>query len=306
MTVSFGLGALFAEWPKAVVCVGTFDGVHLGHQAVIAEGLRQARAAELPLVVATFDRHPAATLAPDRCPKSLAPLEENLRQFEKLGVSATVVLPFDAAMASMEAEAFLEEILKKALRADRLVVGHDFAMGRGRVGTPEWLAGRLPTTVLAPFEQNGVRVSSSEIRRAVAAGEMEHAADLLGRPFALTGVIVGGQKLGRTLGFPTANLARTIDGVIPADGVYAAWFHAPAGRFPAALAIGTRPAVGGGPRSIEAFLIEYGGASLYGQACRIEVIEMLREERNFPSLEALVEQMNRDVSEVERKLSLGS
>jgi riboflavin kinase/FMN adenylyltransferase len=306
MTVSFGLGALRAEWPKAVVCVGTFDGVHLGHRAVIEEGLRQARATELPLVVATFDRHPAATLAPERCPKSLAPLEENLRQFEALGVSSTVVLPFDAAMAAMSAERFLEEILKDALRTDRLVVGHDFAMGHGRVGTPEWLAGRLPTTVLAPFEQNGVRVSSSEIRRAVAAGEMAHATELLGRPFNLTGVIVGGQKLGRTLGFPTANLARTMDGVVPADGVYVAWFHAPSGRYPAALAIGTRPAVGGGPRSIEAFLLDYNGASLYGQPCRIEVVEMLREERNFPSLDALVEQMTQDVAEVERKLKIGS
>lgn len=306
MTVSFGLGALRAEWPKAVVCVGTFDGVHLGHRAVIEEGLRQAQVAELPLIVATFDRHPAATLAPDRCPKALAPLEENLRQFEALGVSATVVLPFDAAMAAMPAERFLEEILKDALRTDRLVVGHDFAMGHGRVGTPEWLANRLPTTVLAPFEQNGVRVSSSEIRRAVAAGEMAHATELLGRPFSLTGVVVGGQKLGRTLGFPTANLARMIDGVVPADGVYAAWFHSLRGRFPAALAIGTRPAVGGGPRSIEAYLMDYDGASLYGQSSRIEVVEMLREERNFPSLDALIEQMNLDVAEVERKLNIGS
>ncbi len=306
MTVSFGLGALCAEWPKAVVSVGTFDGVHLGHRAVIEEGLNQARATELPLIVATFDRHPAATLAPDRCPKALAPLEENLRQFEALGVSSTVVLPFDAEMAAMPAERFLDEVLKEALRTDRLVVGHDFAMGHGRVGTPEWLASRLPTTVLAPFEQNGVRVSSSEIRRAVAAGEMTHATELLGRPFSLTGVVVGGQKLGRTLGFPTANLARTIDGVVPADGVYAAWFHSPKGRFPAALAIGTRPAVGGGPRSIEAYLMDYDGASLYGQSCRIDVIEMLREERNFPSLDALIVQMNLDVTEVERKLKIGS
>ena len=295
MTVSFGLGALCAEWARAVACVGTFDGVHLGHRAVVAEAARQAREAELPLVLATFDRHPAAILAPERRPKALAPLEENLREFAGLGVGATVVLPFDAAMAAMPAAAFLETVLKGSLRAESLVVGHDFAMGRGREGTAAWLAERMPTTVVPPLKVAGVRVSSSAIRSAVEAGDLEAAARLLGRPFALSGVVVGGQRLGRTLGYPTANLARTVDGVLPADGVYAARFHAPHGRFPAALAVGTRPAVGGGPRSIEAYLMDYDGASLYGAACRIEVVARLREERDFPSLGALVEQMGRDV-----------
>jgi riboflavin kinase/FMN adenylyltransferase len=302
MTVSFGLGALRAEWPRAVACVGTFDGVHLGHRAVIGEAARQAQEAELPLVLATFDRHPAAVLAPDRCPKALAPLEENLRQFEALGVSATVILPFDRAMADMSADTFLESVLKGALKSDRLVVGHDFAMGHGRVGTAEWLAERLPTTIVPPFELDGIRVSSSRIRKAVGEGNAETATRLLGRPFVLSGVVIGGQKLGRTLGFPTANLARTIDGVVPADGVYASWFHAPRGRFPAALAIGTRPAVGGGPRSIEAYLLDYDGASLYGQACRVEVVAKLRDEWDFPSLDALVEQIRRDVEQVRSAL----
>ena len=298
MTVLSGLGALRAEWPRAVACVGTFDGVHRGHRAVIAEAARQAREAELPLVLATFDRHPAAVLAPERCPRTIAPLEENLREFAGLGAAVAVVLPFDAAMAAMPAASFLEDVVRGALRADRIVVGHDFAMGRGREGTAAWLEGRIPTTTVPPFVVDGARVSSSAIRRAVEAGDMAVAARLLGRPFALSGVIVGGQRLGRTLGYPTANLARTIDGVLPADGVYAARFHAPHGVFKAALAIGTRPAVGGGPRSVEAYLLDYDGASLYGAPCRIEVVARLREERDFPSLEALVEQMGRDVREV--------
>ena len=132
--------------------------------------------------------------------------------------------------------------------------------------------GAHPTTVVPPFEIDGVRVSSSAIRRAVEAGDMDAAARLLGRPFALSGVVVGGQRLGRTLGYPTANLARTIDGVLPPDGVYAARYHAPHGAFPAALAIGTRPATGAGPRSIEAYLMDYDGASLYGLPARIEVV----------------------------------
>ena len=302
MIVSFGLGALRAEWPRAVACVGTFDGVHLGHQAVVQEAARQAREAELPLVLATFDRHPAAVLAPERCPKAIAPLEENLREFAKLGVGVTVVLPFDGSTAALPADEFLQSVLREALHADRLVVGHDFAMGRGREGTAEWLAARIPTTVVLPFERDGVRVSSSAIRRAVAEGDMAMAAALLGRPFTLGGVVVGGQRLGRTLGYPTANLARTTDGVLPADGVYAAWFDAPHGRFPAALAIGTRPAAGGGPRSIEAYLMDYDGASLYGAACRVEIVARLRAEWDFPSLDALVAQMGRDVEEARNAL----
>lgn len=302
MTVSFGLGALRVEWPRAVACVGTFDGVHLGHQAVIREAARQARETELPLVLVTFDRHPAAVLAPERCPQAIAPLEENLREFAALGVGVAVVLPFDAETAALSAEDFLGGTLQGALRAERVVVGHDFAMGRGREGTAEWLATRIPTTVVPPFEVNGVRISSSAIRRAVAEGDVEMAASLLGRSFALSGVIVGGQRLGRTLGYPTANLARTIDGVLPADGIYAAHFEAPHGRFPAALAIGTRPAAGGGPRSIEAYLMDYDGASLYGAACRVEVVARLREEWDFPSLDDLVVQMGKDVDDARKAL----
>lgn len=305
MTVSFGLGALCAEWPRAVACVGTFDGVHVGHRAVISEAARQAREAELPLVLATFDRHPAAILAPQRRPKALASLEENLREFAGLGVGVAVVLPFDQAMAAMPATEFLQNVLVGALRADRLVVGHDFAMGHGREGTTEWLAQRMPTTVVPPFSIDGARVSSSAIRRAIEAGEVERATLLLGRSFALSGVVVGGQRLGRTLGYPTANLARSVDGALPADGVYAAWFDAPHGRFPAALAIGTRPAVGGGPRSVEAYLMDYDGASLYGAACRIEVVARLRPEWDFPTLEALVEQMGRDVEAARAALGAG-
>lgn len=221
MQVHFGVGLLRAEWSRAVVCVGTFDGVHLGHRAVIGRAVEEARNAELPCALATFDRHPFAVLNPARCPKAIADLGENLREFERLGVAVAVVLPFDAALSRMSADVFLRDVLQGAMHASNLVVGHDFAMGNGREGTPEWLAARVPTTVVPPFEIEGHRVSSSAIRTAIAEGNVESAARLLGRPFELTGVVVGGQKLGRTLGYPTANLARSIDGVLPADGVYA-------------------------------------------------------------------------------------
>lgn len=302
MQVHFGVGLLKAEWARAVGCVGTFDGVHRGHQAVIRRAVETAQSAELPCCLVTFDRHPAAVLAPDRCPKALASLEQNLEAFARLGVAVALVLPFDVALSQMSAQDFLNEILEARVRADRLVVGHDFAMGHRRQGTTDWLAERIPTEVVAPFELEGLRVSSSAIRQAVQEGEMELAARLLGRPFAIDGVVVSGQRLGRQLGYPTANLARSFDQVLPPDGVYAARVLWNGGAYDAALAIGTRPAVGGGDRTIEAYLLDYPGDSLYGLAVSMELRHRLREERNFPSLDALKEQMARDVLEARDRL----
>ena len=298
MQVHFGVGTLRAEWRKAVVCLGTFDGVHLGHQAVVRNAVNLAQTHELPCVLVTFDRHPAAVLAPSRCPKTIAGLQENLRAFKSLGVSATAVLPFDIELSRMSAERFLREILLGSVRAAKIVVGHDFAMGHGREGTTEWLSARVPTVVVPAFEVDGLRVSSSAIRQAVSAGEMERANALLGRPFALSGVVVGGQKLGRKLGYPTANIARSFDQVMPMDGIYASWIETPLGRFKAATSIGTRPAVGGQDRTIESYLLDYPGDSIYGAAIELELIHRVREERNFPSLEALTSQIERDVQDI--------
>jgi riboflavin kinase/FMN adenylyltransferase len=302
MQVHFGVGLLRAEWRKSVACVGTFDGVHLGHQAVIQEAVAQARTQELPCVLVTFDRHPAAILAPSLRPKSLAGLQENLQAFKSLGVSATVVLPFDAELSRMSAERFLREILIGAVKAASLVVGHDFAMGHGREGTAEWLATRVPTSIVPPFEIDGVRVSSSAIRVAVAEGRMEDASRLLGRPFALSGVVVGGRKLGRQLGFPTANIARSFDQAVPAQGVYAGWLTSSRGRYMAAASIGVRPAAGGGEQTVEAHLLDYPGDTLYGTPIELELIRRLREERNYPSLDELTRQIHLDVEETRRLL----
>jgi len=305
MQVHLGLGALHAEWPRAVACVGTFDGVHRGHQAVIGAAVAHAMEAELPCVLVTFDRHPSAVLAPTRTPQALAAPQENLARFAALGVSVALVLPFDAALSRMSAEQFLDDILRGAARATEVVVGHDFAMGNGREGTTEWLADRIPTTVVPAFEIEGVRVSSSLIRQAVARGDVARAAELFGRPYALSGVVVGGQRLGRQLGYPTANLARSTDQVLPADGVYAGWFESSRGRYRAAISVGTRPAVGGGDRTVEAYLLDYPGDSLYGLSAHLEFVHRLRSEENFPSLDALKEQMARDVEETRSLLQSG-
>jgi len=296
--VHFGIELLKPEWEKAVVCIGTFDGVHVGHQQVIGAAVERAKELEIPVIVVTFDRHPAVILNPSKAPKAIASLKMNLEQLQQHGVGLTVVLPFNAWLSRMSAQEFFDSILLEKLRATCLVVGHDFAMGNGREGNTEWLEKHIETIVVPPFEIDGLRVSSSAIREYVGTGELEKANRLMGRGFEVQGFVDHGQKLGRTLGFPTANIARSFDQVMPCDGVYAAWFFVNGKKFKAALAIGTRPAVGGKERTIEAFLLDYPGDSLYGQHIRVRLEKFLRPEANFDSLDSLKVQMAKDVESV--------
>ncbi|MBI1755752.1 MAG: riboflavin biosynthesis protein RibF [Fimbriimonas ginsengisoli] len=298
MQVHFGIEALRPEWEAAVACVGTFDGVHLGHRAVICEAVSIASTREQPCVLVTFDRHPATILRPESQPKLIASLDENLRLFEFLGVAVAIVLTFDQTLSETGATEFLDRVLVGAIRAKALVLGHDFAFGRGREGTPEWLTKRIETHVVGAVEEGGRRVSSSAIRTAISEGRVEDASRWLGRPFEISAVVVPGQKLGKSLGFPTVNLARSIDQVVPADGVYAGRCETPHGVFRAAVSVGVRPAVGGGVRTIEAYLLDYPGKSLYGASVRLELLRRLREERDFESVDDLREQIRLDVERV--------
>ncbi len=300
MLTHFGLELLKPEWRSSIVCIGTFDGVHLGHRAVIGSAVELGRRKELPVVVVTFDRHPAAVLAPDRCPKAIGSLSQNLGWIAELGVSATVVLPFNAWLSRMSAERFLRELLIGSIRAEAVVVGHDFAMGNGREGDTTWLSQRIESTIVPPFEVSGVRTSSSEIRSAISYGEMEVAHSMLGRPFQIEGVVVSGQKLGRTIGYPTLNLARGIDQVMPPDGVYVGQV----GDHRAAVSIGMRPTVQGDHRTIEAYLLDFPGDSLYSSAVALDLLHRLRAEENFSSLEELTQAIERDVAACRAYLSL--
>jgi riboflavin kinase / FMN adenylyltransferase len=301
MQVHFGVELLAAEWSRAVVCMGTFDGVHLGHQEVIRTAVRQAAERECPCVLVTFDRHPAHILAPEKCPKPIAALHENLSAFAGLGVAVAVILSFDYELSQTSASDFFKSILIDRIHSEAIVVGHDFAFGHNRQGTPDWLQGRIETTVVPPFELEGRRVSSSEIRRAVQTGNVEEASRLLGRPFEIPGVVVAGKKLGRQLGYPTANLARSFDQVLPAYGIYSGSLTCPFGMYTAAVSIGTRPAVEGQTMTIEAYLLDYPGDSLYGAPVTLRLLSRVREERNFDSLDALKEQIRVDVAEIRRK-----
>ncbi|MBS1723742.1 MAG: bifunctional riboflavin kinase/FAD synthetase [Armatimonadetes bacterium] len=298
MKVFFGTDLVTATWPAATICIGVFDGVHLGHQTVIRSAVEKARENGEPCALVTFDRHPAWILAPDRVPASLATLSQNLEQFARMEIDIGVVLPFNRAIADTSADEFFGQTLLGKLHAARVVVGHDFAFGHDRAGTTAWLSQRIETHVVPPFEMDGHRVSSTEIRSAVATGDMVLAGRLLGREFSLQGIVVPGEQLGRTLGFPTANVAADPLQALPADGVYAASCATPFGRFLAATSIGTRPTVGGKGRTIEAYLIDYPGQLLYGRSVEVSFKNRIRDELHFEHVDALVEQIGKDVEAV--------
>lgn len=302
MLTHFGTATLKPFWESSVVCIGTFDGVHRGHSHVISRAVTLAHEAEQPCALVTFDRHPAQVLRPATRPPILATLEQNLRQFRALGVSVCLILPFDQALAQTEAGDFSTHVFDECLRAKRIVVGHDFAFGKDRRGTPEWLASRYETEVVPPYAPEGTRISSSIIREAVATGQIERANESLGRPFALAGVVVKGQQLGRTLGFPTANLARSSEQVVPGDGVYAGWAHIDGRVFAAATSVGMRPTVDGKDRTVEAFLLDYPGDDIYGRAMELSFVTRIRPEMHFPSLDDMVKQMHEDVRQTRERL----
>ncbi len=298
MLILFGAAGLEPEWKATVLCIGTFDGFHLGHQAVIKTAVGIARAAELPCGLVTFDRHPAMTLAPHKAPQALSKPTDNLDLLRDLGVDLTVVLAFDRAMSEMSAEAFLGTILRAQLRGNHMVVGHDFAFGHDRLGTTDWLSTQIQTTVVPPFEMDGRRVSSSLIRSSLETGDLEAANRLLGRPFAIRGVVVKGDQLGRTLGFPTANIASPARHILPPDGVYAAEVTTPFGSYRGAISIGDRPTVNGDHRVVEAFLLDYPGHNLYGRAVTVNMWRLIREQRHLDSLEELKQWITKDVEAV--------
>lgn len=303
MLVHFGPDLLQPEWEHSVVCIGTFDGVHIGHRALITEAVKEARSREWPPILVTFDRHPAATLAPDRKPLPIGTLEQNAIKFRKLGIAICLILPFTNELAHCPADQFLQEILIGKLRMGHAVVGHDFAFGHNRTGTSEWLQERIPTTILPPVLVDGERVSSTLIRQAILAGDMERVENLSGEPFALKGVVVPGQKLGRTIGFPTVNLARSSDQIVPADGIYAGYCEIEGVKHLAAISVGNRPAVGGTERTIEANLIDFPQQELYGYPIELSFIKRVRPELDFPHLDELRKQIDQDVRQIREILT---
>jgi riboflavin kinase/FMN adenylyltransferase len=279
------------------VAVGTFDGVHLGHREVI-------RGAD---TVLTFDPHPLSVIAPPRAPGLLTTLDRKAELVAALGVEELVVVPFDADFAARSAQRFLDEVLAGALRATHVSVGENFRFGHGAKGDPALLRadGRFEVRVVPLLEVDGEVVSSSHIRGLVLGGAVEYADRLLGAPFTMTGEVVHGDKRGRELGFPTANLIPPEGYVTPGHGVYACRATTADGRtYAAATNVGVRPMfVTGRGELIEAYLLDFDG-DLYGSDLRLEFLKRLRGEKRFETVDALIEQMGRDVDEA-REIAAG-
>jgi riboflavin kinase/FMN adenylyltransferase len=270
------------------VAIGTFDGVHLGHQAVIDEAD----------TVLTFEPHPLEVLHPAALPKLIMPFSVKRDVIEGLGVQELVVIPFDREFASRSAESFVEDVLIGRLGARRVSVGENFRFGAKAKGDPALLGGRdeFETRVVPLVEIDGETVSSTRIRAQVAAGDMEGARHCLGGPFMVEGTVVKGDRRGRELGFPTANVVPDDSLAIPGHGVYAAF----ANGAPAAVNVGVRPTFESGRGVlIETYLIDR-DEDLYGQNLRVAFLRRLRGERRYPSAEELVAQMRRDVDEARR------
>jgi riboflavin kinase / FMN adenylyltransferase len=270
------------------VAIGTFDGVHRGHREVI-------RGAD---TVLTFDPHPLAVIHPEATPKLISTFNIKRDLIAGLGVDELVVIPFDKGFSSQTAEEFVEDVLIDRLGAEQVSVGENFRFGARAKGTPEFLTehGEFETRMVPLVEAAGETISSSHIRGLVAAGEVGPAAEFLGGPFLFEGEVVPGDRRGRELGMPTANLVPDERYVVPGHGVYAAWAHG----YPAAVNVGVRPTFETGRGLlVEAHLIGF-DADLYGETLRIAFLERLRGEKRFESVDDLVTQMNRDVDEARR------
>lgn len=283
----------------AIVAVGNFDGVHRGHQALIAAALTRARTAARPAVVLTFDPHPARVLQPERAPGSLMTMAQKAELLAALGVDLLAVLAFTPALAGEEPSAFASSVLADALRARAVVVGEEFRFGRGRAGDVQELrrlGEGLGFEVLAvpAVLEGGHPVSSTRIRESLARGEVAAARVLLGRPHFVEGPVVHGEGRGRTLGIPTANVAVENE-VLPKQGVYLAR-AAVAGREerPAVVNLGHRPTFGGGAMTVEAHLLDFEG-DLYERRLRLSFLSRLRDEQAFSGREALVAQVRADI-----------
>jgi len=302
----------------SAVTIGAYDGVHLGHRALLAELKARAEASGLATVVVTFDRHPAAVVRPESAPLLLCDLEQKLELLASAGVDRTVVVRFDEERANETAEEFVTRELVEGQDARLVVVGEDFHFGHGRKGNVALLT---EMGSVAGFAVDGVAlasagpddgarataVSSTRIRNLVALGQVEEAATLLGRPHQVRGPVVTGDRRGGTeLGFPTANLGIPDDICLPGPGIYAGWYDRPDGsRHKTAVSVGRRPTFYGadGELLVEAFLLDFSG-DLYGEAARLSFVHRLRDELAFDSVDDLVAQMGRDVDQARTLLGL--
>jgi riboflavin kinase / FMN adenylyltransferase len=273
--------------------------VHLGHVDVIRRTVAAAKADGAQPALITFEPHPRCVLDPANCPQSITTLQEKLALVEALGIEHAIVLRFDRELASRSPQEFTD-LLASVAEVRRWVVGFDFAFGRARGGNAEWLrAHGHAVDVVPPFKLGAKELHSSDVRRLVTTGEIEEANQLLGREYSMSGPVESGDRVGRTLGFPTANIGIEPNKLVPALGAYAGRARAPEGDFVAALSVGYRPTFGGTQLRVEAFLLDFEG-DLYQQRLELRFLRYLHGDIRFPTTNELVAQLKRDVADTSR------
>ncbi|MBG6053883.1 riboflavin kinase/FMN adenylyltransferase [Salinibacterium sp. CAN_S4] len=285
--------------PSAVT-IGKFDGMHLGHRAVVSALLDLAHDRGLTSTVLTFDRNPLSLLRPEICPPALASNAQKLESLAAAGVDATLLVRFDHEFSELTAAQFMQQILVEALHAVVVLVGTDFRFGHRGEGTVETLVdfGRdnsIDVMVIDDVAREGSRrVSSTAVRNLILEGNVAEAAELLGAPHRIRGTVVHGAQRGRTLGYPTANLSPSLEGLVPADGVYAAWMTVDGERYPSAVSIGNNPTFEGVPaKQVEAHALD-ADVDLYGRVAEIAFVDTIRGMRKFDGTAALIVQMQAD------------
>ena len=301
MQVWHGLGEVDIGDQSSVVTIGNFDGVHRGHQQVIKELVDRARRLDAVGVVVTFEPHPMTVIHPDAAPHHLTALPRKLELLAELGVGAALVIEFTRALSQQEPHDFVGTVLVDTLHAREVFVGETFRYGHRAAGTIQTLrkdGERLGFDVHAlPLVGDGARWSSTYVRQCLAEGDTLAAAEALGRPHRVVGPVVEGDKRGRGLGYPTANLRLSPDVAVPDDGVYAGWLvRADGTRLPAAVSIGTNPTFGGTTRRVEAHVLGRDDLELYGEVVGVEFADRLRDTLTFDGVAPLVAQMEKDVA----------
>jgi len=307
-TVTFGFPAPGTLGPSHAT-IGSFDGIHRGHQALLKPLIAGARAAGAASVLVTFEPHPRCVIDPDHCPPLLTTLEEKTWLLDQLGLDHVVVIPFTRQIAALSAATFMERLLR-GIELRRIVVGESHRFGHGQRGDPAFLR-RLGTrhgfTVeVAPTLLRGREpISSSRIRRLVLLGQVRAAAQLLGRDYFIRSTVEHGAKRGRQLGFPTANLQIAPNKLLPANGIYAARVDLDDVAYAGALSVGLRPTFGGSSVTVEVFILDF-DADIYGRLLTVWFVQRLRGEKRFASVPALQQQMARDVENTRRILAVPS
>ncbi|HZG04930.1 MAG TPA: bifunctional riboflavin kinase/FAD synthetase [Streptomyces sp.] len=299
-----GLEDIPEDWGRSVVTIGSYDGVHRGHQLIIGKAVERARELGVPAVVVTFDPHPSEVVRPGSHPPLLAPHHRRAELMAELGVDAVLVLPFTEEFSRLSPAEFVVKVLVDKLRARTVVEGPNFRFGHRAAGTVETLAelGRTydyDVVVVDLFVRGeaggGEPFSSTLTRRLVAEGDVEGAAEVLGRPHRVEGVVVRGAQRGRELGYPTANVETLPHTAIPADGVYAGWLVVDGESMPAAISVGTNPQFDGTERTVEAYAIDRVDLDLYGLHVAVDFLAYIRGQEKFATLDGLLERMAEDV-----------